>query len=314
MSIKELYIQSYIGGTGLAKKEALQIPKAFNAKNRARIRHLLGLKPNPAYKELQDLTRNVHSYHLPLEPLKQADIDRAGLNKNIKYFFTKNRHIISERDLQQSPELSQSLVNSIKDNIKFLQDHNIPMLYPDGGIQLEDPIRTFARRLAKKRSIQKGGLRPMQETSPDDFTELYKGYRGLPFKTATPARFKETPTGYLENNALWFSPRREIAETYGDDLAVFKTTPEIKAFAKRTSTPVLATDVSWEDRISGKARRDAQTNYNGKGGKAYQRYINYETVLPYQYWEYYLQHPELVTLFDTHAKMGYTPLYRKLLL
>ena len=57
MNIKDLYIQSYVGGTGLAKKEALQIPKAFNAARRERLRHLLFCKKrNPYFSELTTLT------------------------------------------------------------------------------------------------------------------------------------------------------------------------------------------------------------------------------------------------------------------
>lgn len=317
MNIKDLYLQSYIGGgTGLAKKEALQIPKGFNAKNRARIRKLLRLESNPDYKKLQDLVRTTNSFLIPLTPLEGKAVRAYGLDPNLRWF-TRNGRPISELDLARNPNLAKQVVDEIKFNLKAHQDANLPPFPPDMGITLGGVLRNFAMRLAKKRSIQKGGIQHLPETSPEGFTELYKGYDFVPFNTLSPAHQAPTTGGYAENGAIWFSPQRSVAKNYGGSLAIFKTTPEIKEFAERTSTPHLGSRPAWDDRMSGKARIDAQTIYKGKGGAHYQddpNDVNYETVLPYQYWRYYLQHPELVTLYDKRTKMGYTPLYRKLLI
>lgn len=313
----------YLYKNGYAKKEALspQAFKFFNAAKRAKIRKLIP-SYNKDYTEAASLL-NVNPMGFRFIPAR--DLKRVGINaKPGEQYIANSCNLpffkpVSLSQLQTNPDSAKEFLTYVKN----ISKKHPPLPFILGsyfhlpGAPRSELIHELARRFARRRSLQVTGQRFTEIPKVENFDVLYKGFEGAPFSTLNAAHSAPTMGGYSTNRALWFTPHRDVASSYGNALATFRTNPEIKEFASRTATPHLASSVSWEDRISGKARKDAQTIYKGKGGKHFQEDpndINYETVLPYDLYRWYLQNLKNVRIYDKASNMVYTPLYKKVLM
>lgn len=307
MNIKDLYIQSYVGGTGLAKKEALALPFGWRTPFGRKVMRLITGLRSPKI----DLVAGPGGIKSLPQSASFAKIDKFGniiLDSASRPDFSKferffnpatNDFIIPPAYLNKHPEMIKEINALNKMNwgnrASILEK---PSLFSPSRFSIESIISTLMHTY---------GRTPVKNVDDALGNYLYKGYTGMAPLSPNPLNgFHSTlPKGkYLTNQALWFAPNKEVADRYAKYPARFRLTPNMRSFVEKTTTPHLGSSPAWDDRMTGKARQDALTKDMGDP--------NFEVVLPRSFWNYWLKNPSEVVLQDANGM--YRPRFRRQLL
>lgn len=248
MNIKDLYIQSYIRGGNLAKKEARII-----------------LPPTQKFREL------IRTRLIPLDQARLRDFhtklpELSDIIRRFKKFdpVTWQRRLVIPGNLLETgkdlvlPEKQanwlyrKSFLRAIKakpELYDYMSGH-LDNSYVSENL-LRSPLRRYLSYGKRHKLIQlKNDPKYLYRGTYANGNPL-KGQKGDPNSPVMSERSYMLPDG----DAVWLTPYYEAAQVYGPKITRFEIPAQMQDFVKRTSTNHQGISVSLPERLSGNAHQ-----------------------------------------------------------